>query len=76
MYEELCEATGEERLALINELEDYEFDRICFYAKSCKVCPLALHYGNGDLLCLDYASVFKIKDIFKKGGYFIPLKGL
>ncbi|MBQ8141070.1 MAG: hypothetical protein IJ038_05180 [Clostridia bacterium] len=76
MYEELCGAVGSERLRMIEELKSYELDLICLRVKNCRDCPLALHYGDGDILCMDYASTFKIRSVLKNGGYFIKKEGI
>lgn len=76
MYEKLCAAVGDERFELIGKLNHNEIDYICSHVKSCRLCPLALHYGDGEYICLDYASMLKVRDVLRRGGKFIELKGI
>lgn len=80
MFEELCAAVGEERLQRIGNLKIYEVDEICHRAKSCGLCPLALHYVDihnvPRICCMEIATDTRIRKILDYGGYFKSLKGL
>ena len=83
MYEELCQAVGQERFDKINKLKLFDADVICHKIKTCSLCPFALHYTDDEdgrniplILCVDLASEKQIKKVLEKGGKFIKLEGV
>lgn len=80
MYEDLCRATGEKRLEIINSLKLWELDYICEHVKECSKCPLALHYVDQyrvpRLCCTLISGKFRVKNLLVLGGEFKEVKHL
>lgn len=80
MYEELCSVVGDKRFDMIRDLKIRDVQNICRYARSCKVCPLALHYtdkyGVPRICCVEYHSRRLVQEVLKEGGHFVVLKGI
>ncbi len=83
MFEDLCQAVGDERFKKIEELNLFDCDEICHRVKQCSDCPFALHYVDDVdgrniplILCVDLASEKQIKKVLANGGHFIKLKGI